>query len=192
MADVAGWTALAIAVALVLALISMLLGLAGEAGIFKGAPWVTLMLGFGLLNIVLLSAGIWVAHLVSPVTSDAAKAVAKGQIYLPYLVTSGAPLVAWAVVLALVAFALVEAGRCLFSGGLPAAAAEEYRAQARRSGKRRPGRGSTGTGRVSTRSPRPRSRMTTTAAARPGRRRSPGSSSWPARRTTPPGCCGPS
>jgi hypothetical protein len=131
MADVAGWTGLAIAAALVLGLISMLLGLAGERGIFKGAPWVTLMLGFGLLNIVLLNAGIWVAHLVSPVTSDAAEAVAKGQIYLPYLVTSGAPLLAWAAVLALVAFALAELGRFVFSGGLPAAAAAQYRAQAK-------------------------------------------------------------
>src|SRR5689334_21921931 len=131
MADLAGWTVLAIAAALVLGLISMLLGLPGERGIFKGAPWATLMLGFGLLNIVLLNAGIWVAHLVSPVTSDAAEAVAKGQIYLPYLVTSGAPLVAWAAVLALVAFALVEIGRYVFSGRLPAAAAAEYCAQAK-------------------------------------------------------------
>jgi hypothetical protein len=130
MAGLAGWTALAIGVTLVLGLISMLLGLPGGAGIFKGAPWVTLMLGFGLLNIALLSAGIWVAHLVSPVTSDAATALAKGQVYLPYLVTSGAPLVAWAAVLALVAFALVEAGRWLFTRPLPVAAAEEYRAQA--------------------------------------------------------------
>jgi hypothetical protein len=131
MADLVGWTALAIAATLALGLISMLLGLPGGRGIFKGAPWVTLMLGFGLLNIVLLNAGIWVAHLVSPVTSDAAEALAKGQIYLPYLVTSGAPLLAWAVVLALVAFALVELGRYLVSGGLPAAAGAEYRAQAK-------------------------------------------------------------
>lgn len=130
MASLAGWTALAIGVTLALGLLSMLLGLRGGTSTFKGAPWVTLMLGFGLLNIALLSAGIWVAHLVSPVTSDAATALAKGQVYLPYLVTSGAPLAAWAAVLALVAFALVEAGRYLFTRHLPAATAAEYRAQA--------------------------------------------------------------
>ena len=41
---------LAIAAALAIALISMLLGQPGGQGHFKGAPWVTLMLGFGLLN----------------------------------------------------------------------------------------------------------------------------------------------
>ena len=51
MAGVAGWTALAIAVVVAVALISMLLGLPGGEGTLTGAPWVTLMLGFGLLNI---------------------------------------------------------------------------------------------------------------------------------------------
>ncbi len=77
MATVAEWAALAIAAALGLALISMLLGLPGGKDTFAGAPWVTLMLGFGLLNIVLLGAGIWVAHLVGAVTSDAGAAVVK-------------------------------------------------------------------------------------------------------------------
>jgi hypothetical protein len=130
MAGLAGWTALAIAVTLAIGLISMLLGLPGGRDTFKGGPWVTLMLGFGLLNILLLGAGIWVAHLVGPVTGDAAEAVLKGHIYLPYLVTAGAPLVAWAAVLAVVAFVLVEGVRWLFSGRLPAAMAREYRDQA--------------------------------------------------------------
>jgi hypothetical protein len=130
MAGLAGWTALAIAVTLAIGLISMLLGLPGGKDTFKGAPWVTLMLGFGLLNVVLLGAGIWVAHLVGPVTGDAATAVAKGQLYLPYLITSGAPLVAWAAVLAVVAFVLIEAVRWLLTGQLPAAEAGEYRDQA--------------------------------------------------------------
>jgi hypothetical protein len=130
MTGLAGWTALAIAVALAIGLISMLLGLPGGKDTCKGAPWVTLMLGFGLLNILLLGAGIWVAHLVGPVTSDAAEALAKGHIYLPYLVTAGAPLVAWAVVLAMVAFVLVEGGRWLLTGRLPVATAQEYRDQA--------------------------------------------------------------
>ena len=130
MTSLAGWTALAIAAALAIGLISMLLGLPGGKGTFKGAPWITLMLGFGLLNIVLLGAGTWVAHLVGPVTGNAATAVAKGQIYLPYLVTAGAPLVAWAAVLAVVAFGLAEGGRWLFRRELPATAAAEYRTEA--------------------------------------------------------------
>jgi hypothetical protein len=130
MAGLAGWTALAIAVTLAIGLISMLLGLPGGKDPFKGAPWVTLMLGFGLLNILLLGAGIWVAHLVGAVTSDAGTAVVKGHIYLPYLVTAGAPLLAWAAVLALVAFVLAEVGRWLLTGRLPAAMAQEYRDQA--------------------------------------------------------------
>ena len=126
MAGVTGWTALAIAAALALGLISMLLGLPGGKDTFKGAPWVTLMLGFGLLNVVLLGAAIWVAHLVGPVTSVAATAVAHHQIYLPNLVTSGAPLVAWAAVLALVAFAVAEAFRWLLTRTLAAETAGEY------------------------------------------------------------------
>ena len=91
MAGVTGWTVLAIAVAVALALMSMLLGLQDSRGTLVGGPWVTLMLGFGSLNILLLSAAIWVAHLVGPVTSDAATALSAkpGQIYLPYLITSG-------------------------------------------------------------------------------------------------------
>jgi hypothetical protein len=130
MASVAEWAALAIAAALALALISMLLGLPGGKDTFAGAPWVTLMLGFGLLNILLLGAGIWVAHLVGAVTSDAGAAVVKGQIYLPYLVTSGAPLVAWAAVLAIAAVGLAEAFRWLLAGTLPATMARDYRNQA--------------------------------------------------------------
>ena len=192
MASVAGWTALAIAAALALALVSMLLGLTGGQDTFKGAPWVTLMLGFGLLNIVLLGAGIWVAHLVGAVTSDAATAVAHGQIYLPNLVTSGVPLVAWAAVLALVAFAVVEAFRWLLTRTLAAECAGEYERDAARF-------------RAPLTEPRkfwywsgldpfapPGSPARTTAAARTGSGSSPGSSSSPACRTTPPGCCGPS
>jgi hypothetical protein len=130
MADLAGWTALAIAVVLAIGLVSMLLGLPGGKDTFKGAPWVTLMLGFGLLNILLLGAGIWVAHLLGPVTSDAGEAVTKGHIYLPYLITAGTPLVAWAAVLALVAFILIEGGRWLLTGRLPAAMAQQYQDQA--------------------------------------------------------------
>ena len=62
MAGVTGWTALAIAAAVALALGSTLLGLRRSRGTLVGGPWVTLMLGFGTLNIVLLGAEIWVAH----------------------------------------------------------------------------------------------------------------------------------
>jgi hypothetical protein len=113
MAGVTGWTALAIAVALALALISMLLGLRRSRGTLTGGPWITLMLGFGTLNLLLLGAEIWVAHLVGAVTSDAAQALSAkpGQIYLPYLITSGVPLLVWAAVLAVVAFGVAEAVR---------------------------------------------------------------------------------
>jgi hypothetical protein len=132
MAGVIGWTALAIAVVVAVALVSMLLGLGGSRGTLVGASWVTLMLGFGTLNILLLGAEIWVAHLVGPVTSDAAEALSTspGKIYLSYVITSGVPLLVWAAVLAVVAFGLVEAVRWLLTRDLPEAAADQYRNQA--------------------------------------------------------------
>jgi hypothetical protein len=118
MASVTGWTALTIAVAVGIALLSMLLGLGDSKGTLAGGSWVTLMLGFGSLNIFLLGAEIWVAHLVGPVTSDAVKALSPepgkpGQIYLPNAITSGMPLLVWALVLAVLAFAAVEIARWL-------------------------------------------------------------------------------
>jgi hypothetical protein len=129
MAGVTGWTALAIAVAVGIALISMLLGLRDSGGTLIGGPWVTLMLGFGSLNILLLGLEIWVAHLVGAVTSDAAKALSAtpGQIYLPYLITSGMPLLVWAVVLAVLAFGAVEGVRWLLTARLPEAEADAYK-----------------------------------------------------------------
>ena len=132
MAGVTGWTALGIAVAIGIALISMLLGLRGSGGTMFGGSWVTLMLGFGSLNILLLGAEIWVAHLVGPVTSDAAQALSAkpGQIYLSHMITSGVPLLVWAVVLAVVVFGAVEAVRWLRADKLPDEMAGEYRKQA--------------------------------------------------------------
>jgi len=132
MASVTGWTALAIAVVVAVALISTLLGLAGTAGTLRGASWVTLMLGFGTLNLVLLGAEIWVAHLVGPVTSNAAEALSgsPGKIYLPYVITSGVPLLAWAAVLAVVAFGLAEAIRWLRTRQLPEEMAQKYQDRA--------------------------------------------------------------
>src|SRR5260370_21712676 len=96
------------AVALALALRSMVAGLAGSRGALIGGPWVTLMLGFILLNTVMLGTGIWVAHLVGPVTSDAGDVAGSHAIYVPYLITSGVPLVAVVAVAPAVAFGLVE------------------------------------------------------------------------------------
>jgi hypothetical protein len=132
MASVIRWTALAVAVVLAVALISMLLGLRGSRGTLIGGPWVTLMLGFATLNIVLLGAAIWVAHLVGPVTSDAAEALARpqGKIYLSYVITSGVPLLVWAAVAAILGFGLTEAVRWLRTRRLPGDTAREYQDQA--------------------------------------------------------------
>ena len=118
--------------AVAVALVSMLLGLRDSRGTLAGGPWVTLMLGFGSLNILLLGAEIWVAHLVGPVTSDAAQALSArpGQIYLPYVITSGVPLLVWAVVLAVLAFGAVEAVRWLRTARLPEDTARQYRERA--------------------------------------------------------------
>ena len=132
MAGVTGWTTLAIAAAVAVALISMLLGLPGSRGTLIGGPWVTLMLGFSLLNTVMLAAETWVAHLVGPVTSSAADAIASrpGKIYLPYVITSGVPLLVWAAVLAVLAFGLIEGVRWLRTRQLYGGTAGKYQKQA--------------------------------------------------------------
>jgi len=132
MAGVTGWTALGIAVAVGIALISVLLGLRNSEGTMVGGCWVTLMLEFGSLNILLLGAEIWVAHLVGPVTSDAAQALSAkpGQIYLSQVITSGVPLLVWAVVLAAGVFGAVEAVRWRRAVTLPKQMADEYERQA--------------------------------------------------------------
>jgi hypothetical protein len=126
MSGVIGWTALAITAVLVIALVSMLIGLPGSGDTLRGGPWVTLMLGFGLLNILLLGAEIWIAHLVGSVSQNATTAVTHGQIYLSYVVTSGLPLVAWAAVLAIAVFGLAEARRWWRARELPKQAADKY------------------------------------------------------------------
>ena len=126
MSGVTGATALAIGAALVLALVSMLLGLRGSRGTLRGGPWLTLMLGFFLLNILMLGAQIWAAHLIGPVTSDAGQAVARGQVYLPYLTGQGVPLVVWAAVLAVAVFGAAEFARWRRHRALPAGAARDY------------------------------------------------------------------
>ncbi len=131
MAGVIGWTALAIAVVLTIALVSMLAGLPGSGRTLKGGPWLTLMLGFGTLNILMLGAEFWVAHLVGPVSSDAITAVSHHQIYLPYLITSGVPLVVWAAVGAIAVYGAAEAWRWWRTRQLSGDDAREYAGQAK-------------------------------------------------------------
>jgi hypothetical protein len=73
-----------------------------------------------------------VAHVAGPVTGNAAEALSgtPGKIYLPYLITSGVPLLVWAAVLTVLAFGLAEAIRWLRTRQLPEAAARQYRDQA--------------------------------------------------------------
>ena len=132
MASVVGWTTLAIAAVLAVALLSMLLGLRGSGKTLIGGPWITLMLAFSMLNTLLLGAEIWVAHLLGPVTSNATDALARpqGKIYLPSVVASAVPLVAWATVLAVLACALVEGARWLRTRTLPGQTAGDYQNQA--------------------------------------------------------------
>jgi hypothetical protein len=132
MASVIDWTTLAIGVALALALISMLLGLPGSQGTLTGGSWVTLMLAFSMLNTALFGAEIWVAHLVGPVTSNAADALSRpqGKIYIHHVITSGVPLLVWAAVLAILLFGLIEGVRWLRTRRLPEATAQDYRDQA--------------------------------------------------------------
>jgi hypothetical protein len=132
MVGVIRWTALAIGVALVLAFVSMLLGLGGGRGTLAGGPWVTLLLAFGLLNTVMLGIGIWVAHLVGPVTGHAATAARPHAmvVYVPYLIASGVPLVAWAAVVGSVAFGLTLGVRWWGARRLPAPIRETYRSAA--------------------------------------------------------------
>jgi hypothetical protein len=109
MAGIVGWTALAIAVPVAALLISALLG-TGRGGkhTLPGASWVTLVLAFSLLNISMLSAAIWGAHLVGPVTASASDAASHAKIYIPYVIASGVPIVVFAAVLAAVAFLVAE------------------------------------------------------------------------------------
>jgi len=132
MGSVTSWTTLALAVVLAVALLSMLLGLSGRQGTLVGGSWITLMLAFSLLNTLLLGVELWVAHLVGPVTSNVADALSRpqGKIYLPEVIASVVPLAAWAAVLAVLAFALIEGGRWLLTRELPAAEAAEYQAEA--------------------------------------------------------------
>jgi hypothetical protein len=133
-----GWTALAIAVSVALVLISTVIGMVPRGrGTLTGGPWVTLMLAFGLLNLVLLGVGIWVAHVVGPVTTNEAIAVKTAttthpQLYLPYLITDGVPLVALAGAAAVLTFGLIILARWGWPRPVPTAVRKKYREDAKR------------------------------------------------------------
>ncbi|HLK02684.1 MAG TPA: hypothetical protein VKU39_22630, partial [Streptosporangiaceae bacterium] len=122
---VAGWTVLGIGVVLGLALLSALLG-GFSKGTLPGGSWVTLMVGFGLLNYGMLSLLTWLAHLIGPVSS----AGGPGTLYLPALIISGTPLLGWAYIIAVMIFLLVNAVRWLLSRALPADVATGYQQRA--------------------------------------------------------------
>jgi hypothetical protein len=131
MTGVIRWTAVAIAIPVAAALISMLLGLSGRSqGTFTGAPWITLMLAFGLLNTVMLGAEIWIAHIVGPVTNSAVSNSQAAKLYLPYVITSGTPLVAWAAVVTTLVFGLAELTRWWRARRMPAGMCQAYQERA--------------------------------------------------------------
>jgi hypothetical protein len=126
MSGITAATVAALAVPVVLAAVSVLAG--GRArGTLAGGPLVTLLLGLSVLNGVAGCVMIWVAHLVGPVTGDAAS---SGKIYLPAGLSSGVPLQAWAAVAAAVGFLAVEAVRWLRASHLPPDVLADYRNQA--------------------------------------------------------------
>jgi hypothetical protein len=96
------------------------------------------MLAFGLLNTVMLGAEIWIAHIVGPVTNSAvsnspaaALAGPDAKLYLPYVITSGTPLVAWAAVVTSLVFGLAELARWWRARRMPAGMCQAYQEQAR-------------------------------------------------------------
>ena len=120
MAGIVGWTTLALAVPVAVLLISVLLGI-GKNGKYTmpGGPWMTLVLAFSLLNVVMLSVLIWVAHLVGPVTTSAGDAASHAKIYIPYVITSGVPIVVFAAVVVAIVFLAAEIIRWRLASRLP-------------------------------------------------------------------------
>ena len=131
MSGIVGWTALAIAVPAAALLISALLGIGRDGKhTLPGGPWMTLALAFSLLNVVMLSALIWVAHLVGPVTASASDAAAHAKIYIPYVITSGVPIVVFAAVVVTVVFLTAEIIRWRLASRLPDKVLEAYQERA--------------------------------------------------------------
>jgi hypothetical protein len=125
------WTALGFAISVALVVVSAALGLGQWRKTFVAAPLACLLLGFGFLNMTLLSLLDWIANLVGPVaateegarqpiehwtyTLKAVPGVGSVQVwtstktypvYVPRLAWYGGPMLAWAL-LAAVALMLV-------------------------------------------------------------------------------------
>ena len=129
MGGLIGWTALGIALVAGLALISGLLGIGPDwKRSVPGGAWVTLMLAFSVLNVVLLGVLIWVAHIVGPVTGDVGSA--DGKLYLPALVTGGVPVLGWTAAVVAIGFAVVEVVLWLRSSTVPGPVLEDYQRRA--------------------------------------------------------------
>jgi hypothetical protein len=136
LATVLTWTTLALAVCIGFVLLSTLVGafpLVRET--LPGGPLVTLMVAFGVLNTILLAAGIWIAHLAGPVSTNAAAVVKAAttkhpKLYLPYLITTAAPLVALAAGAAVLVFGLIIAACWWRTRSIPETELEDYRADA--------------------------------------------------------------
>jgi len=132
LASVIGWTVLGIAVPVAVVGVSVLLGAARSGGgrLF-GGPLVILALAFSVLNTVMFGVLSWVAHIVGPVTTDAAAVSASHpMIYVPYGITVGIPLVALAAVAAGIIFGLMEMGRHWLARQVPDGDLSSYRKRA--------------------------------------------------------------
>lgn len=132
MAGIVGWTALAIAAAVAALLVSALLGIGrGGTHTLLGGSWVTLALAFSVLNVTMLSVTIWVAHLVGPVTANAGDAASRATIYVPYVITSGVPIVVFAAVVAAIVFLAAEFIRPRLASRLPDTVVRAYQERAK-------------------------------------------------------------
>lgn len=127
MGAVTAWTALALGIVLGLALLSALAG-GFRRGTMPAGAWVTLLTGFGLLNFLMLSLLVWVAHLVGPVGADPGHH--GGALYLPTALTSAAPLLGWAYIIAFVIFVVIQKVRLQLARALPPDVAEAYQQRA--------------------------------------------------------------
>jgi len=127
MGTVTAWTALALGIVLGLALLSALAG-GFRQGTMPAGAWVALLTGFGLLNFLMLSLLVWVAHLVGPVGGDPGHP--GGALYLPTALTSAAPLLGWSYIVVAVIFAVIEEVRLRAARALPPDVAGAYQQSA--------------------------------------------------------------
>jgi hypothetical protein len=140
LAGIVTWTVCGLVTSVALVGVSVLIGLDRNwRQTLVGGPLVSLLLGFGILNVTLLCLQVWIAHLAGPVTSTASLAVRQHALYVPFLVQYGAPMLAWAIVVAAALFAVTELTRWLLAAAPPAAMKTAYAADFRRELTRRHG-----------------------------------------------------